>query len=1171
MNDVDKDLLTYWIKKKDMKQFIIKNIFLFVTLIGSIPMYGHDCEVDGIYYNLNQSDKTASVTYYGTSNKSAKYSGKIYIPSDILYNGDNYKVEEIGDSAFYDCKELTSIKVLYTERENLDDNNFARAIQKESRIIITFYLKKIGSHAFYGCTNLSKVELPDINLHSIGDHAFYGCQSLQTITIPSCIKSIGEWAFGGCEGLNSVNITDLSAWCGISFEDSNSNPLNYAHHLLLNNKEISELIIPEKVNIIGNYTFVECLGITSVVMHDNVTSIGKDAFSNCRNLVSIKFPEKLQTIDLFAFFNCDKLASVILPNELKKIGNGAFCSCRSIKNIIIPNSVTEIGACSFSHCDSLTSVILGSEVKIIDNYVEGGCFGRHKSLNILIVDKNNKVYDSRNDCNGIIETHTNTLIYGIKATVIPNDVVSIGNNAYSECANLTEVHIPYSVNKLDTASFYGCTNLRTVICDAKTPPTVNYGAFGDVQLSEATLYVRARSVREYTTAKVWRDFGKIIALPFQQIDGVYYDILDEGKKTACVIAGPEKYRGDIIIKCSVTIDGSKYDVVEIDEKAFLGCTEVTSIHIPQSITTIGQQAFDGCTDLTSVYIDSEKITSAKYSNKYSLNTVFGSQVSFYILGNSINKIGDYAFYNCTNLQSVTLPDSLVNIGEFSFSSCTGLTSVAIPKNVVSIGKNAFYGCTHINCVTIPDEVSYIGYSAFSYSNGVIPLYVNRGTKSLLALWNAYYTPFEKGSQNKLIAPTLSYSCTQTTATFKIENKYNEYTYNINNRIISGDSYTLTGLYPESSGNAILTVSLGEFNGYCYICYYETNNINPGVDCSYATASSLIIKGSYKQEDALVVSKWLKVDGKEYEGDSLFLSGLDPKTSYDVTFYVSIEGENGNTRTYNSDRVVGWNKIVAKATTAELFFTNLQPRVISLGNVVVSSKSNLDDVEKRVGFEWRRIDWTDDFISHSGEAFIFEGIMEGYIRNLNKEKLWNCRPYYESSSGNIYYGNWVGIDPTDTSYCEPTIHTYASIVVNGNSASVKGYVMRGSDNVVRQGFKYWKANASARSGVENTTTVPSDALTIEASGNIMTAELKELDYSSTYCYVAFVTTSENETFYGEQQSFQTGVDASEIQVTKLSHVPEEGRYNVKGQRINSPEPGLNIIRMCDGTTRKVWIK
>ena len=207
--------------------------------------------------------------------------------------------------------------------------------------------------------------------------------------------------------------------------------------------------------------------------------------------------------------------------------------------------------------------------------------------------------------------------------------------------------------------------------------------------------------------------------------------------------------------------------------------------------------------------------------------------------------------------------------------------------------------------------------------------------------------------------------------------------------------------------------------------------------------------------------------------------------------------------------------------------------------------------------------------------MYEGMMEGYIRNLNTNFLWKYRPYYLSNSGTYYYGDWMGLDPTNTSYFEPTVHTYAKIQVEGNTALVKGYALRGTDNVKVQGFKYWKTanGVKAASYAPNRIAVPSDAITVEATGQVMTASLKNLDYETEYCYVAFVTTSEGETFYGEQQVFKTPADLTPVEDLRAEESPVTvvARYDLQGRRIAKPVSGVNILLMSDGTTKKVVVK
>ena len=631
---------------------------------------------------------------------------------------------------------------------------------------------------------------------------------------------------------------------------------------------------------------------------------------------------------------------------------------------------------------------------------------------------------------------------------------------------------------------------------------------------------------------------------------------------------------------SVTIPNS---VTSIADCAFQNCSGLTSVTIPNSVTSIADYAFQKCSGLTSVTVEitdlaawcTNPVTFSIPSSCTLYLSLNGNVIQDLTIPNSVTKIGNYAFDGCSGLTSVTIPNSVTEIGNRAFYGCSGLTSVTIPNSVTSIGYSAFAGCSGLTSVEIPDDVTCIGSGAFDSS---VSIYVKRGTKALLALWSGGYIPYRKGTNIQLTVPSVSVtSTTQTTATIKLDNAYDEYTYTVDGEKLTSAGLIIRGLRPENSGYLYFGIYQSEEQMYSKSVSYKTASISPSVSTIGKTASSISVKGSYIHGDAKVVSQKFKVDGEEYEGDEVFISGLNPSSSHNVTYTIEVAyGKNGEyTTTYNTDkRKDYWTNVPITVSTEPLTLTTSQPKVISSGNVIVAAESNLNDEETNVGFEWRRTDWTDDFASNTGGAAIYDGTMEGYIRNLNTEKLWKFRPYYLSNSGTYYYGDWVGLDPTNTSYFEPTVHTYAKIKVEGNTALVKGYALSGTDKVTVQGFKYWK-KVSGGNAQRRAVSIPTDAKTVEASGQVMTAELKDLDYNSEYTYVAFVKTAEGETFYGEEQTFATGEDPTGIESidaesTSDEPVVEIARYNMNGQRIDAPQKGVNIIRYSNGTTKKVYV-
>jgi len=580
-------------------------------------------------------------------------------------------------------------------------------------------------------------------------------------------------------------------------------------------------------------------------------------------------------------------------------------------------------------------------------------------------------------------------------------------------------------------------------------------------------------------------------------------------------------------------------------------------------------------DVAYVTYYSKETTGYNKGGKYYGNYEVPSSITWNSKTYKVTGIGDHAFENCLDMGTVTLPEGILWIGEYAFYNCS-LKGINIPLSVKRIAKYAFWS-SGIDDIELPDNITTIEYFAFVANQpGLISdhstkIRVNRGTSTQLSLWQINISPYDKKSNQLLERPFLSYISTQTTIVVRINNMSEDFLfYNTTGPVLLKENrISFENLFPNEKVNVVvIAVKKDEANNpeFWYEMQIETKSKDLEMRFNEITsnATSIMAQASYKEGNANVIRERIKIGNDVAEKNSITKSGLDPKTKYTLYYCVDVKGGKDNViRTFN---------ISKDTNTSDLSLTTLQPKVISPGNVIVAAESNLDDEETNVGFEWRRTDWSDDFASNTGGAYLYEGTMEGYIRNLNTEKLWKFRPYYTSNSGKTYYGDWVGLDPTNTSYFEPTVHTYAKVSVQGNSAEVKGYAMRGSDNVTSQGFMYWKTSNGARAEAGSNVTVPKDAMTVEAKGNMMTATLEGLDYESTYSYVAFMTTSEGETFYGELQSFQTGEDTSGVEtLVNKANDSKTAIYDIRGRRLDAPQRGINIIRMSNGVTKKVFVK
>ena len=204
----------------------------------------------------------------------------------------------------------------------------------------------------------------------------------------------------------------------------------------------------------------------------NMTDIPWGKFGGCTNLKSISIPNSVTVINRHAFKGCTGLTSISIPNSVTEIGPSAFEGCTGLTSINIPNSVTKIWSGAFSGCTGLTSISIPNSVTKIEGFAFSGCTG----LTSITVDKDNKIYDSRGNCNAIIKTNTNDLVHGCKTTIIPNSVTTIWPHAFDRCTGLTSISIPNSVTKIGIYAFSGCTGL-TSISIPNSVTTIEWHAF----------------------------------------------------------------------------------------------------------------------------------------------------------------------------------------------------------------------------------------------------------------------------------------------------------------------------------------------------------------------------------------------------------------------------------------------------------------------------------------------------------------------------------------------------------------------------------------------------------------------------------------------------------------------------------------------------------------------
>ena len=378
--------------------------------------------------------------------------------------------------------------------------------------------------------------------------------------------------------------------------------------------------------------------------------------------------------------NRKNIKNVIINNGVTSIGNFAFHGCENLINITIPDSVTSIGLCAFEYCSSLTNITIPNSVTSIGK----GAFSNCTSLTSINVDSNNEKYMSDK---GVLYTKDKKSLiqYPCKKEgteyIILQGVTSIGYGAFSNCTSLTSITIPNGVTSIGNFAFCRCTNLTNI--------TIPNGV----------------------TSVGWYAFY------------------------CCT------YLTNITIPNSVT---------SIGDSAFKDCTSLTSITIPNSVTSIGNDVFNGCISLTSINVDSnnEKYMSDNgvlytKDKKILIKYPGKKEGTEYLILQGVESIEDYAFYMCTSLTNITIPNSVTSIGQEVFSDCRSLTNITIPNSVTSIGSNAFGYCRSLTNIVIPSSVTSIGDHAFYDCKSLTSINVDSNNEKYMSDNGVLYTKDKK--------------------------------------------------------------------------------------------------------------------------------------------------------------------------------------------------------------------------------------------------------------------------------------------------------------------------------------------------------------------------------------------------------------------------------------------
>ena len=717
-------------------------------------------------------------------------------------------VTSIGEEAFRLCNFLTEIHSLASVPPTLGENVFS-GISTNS----IFYVP-CGSTAAYqaanGWSNLTNYQeefvyivSADSSVHGMVDIALGTCDNpTATLTaVPNTGFFFDRWSDGDTTNPRLITVTsdtvltalfvDSIAVTDFIYADAErtmlkkyignrdtvvipSTVVTIMDSAFRNRSDIISVIIPNGVTSVGNYAFMYCSSLISVSIPNTVTTIGWAAFRGCEGLNSITIPNSVTSIRGFVFMNCSGLTSVTIPISVASIEVCAFYGCSSLTSVTIPSSVTTIGGQAFSGCSGLTSVTIPSSVTSIDGNIFTGCNG----LIDVSVESGNSHYDSRENCNAIIETASNTLVAGCQNTVFPNTVTSIGDLAFDGCSGLTSVIIPNSVTLIGSHAFQGCSGLTSVIIPNSISSIGNqifYGCSGltSVSIPESVTSIGAHSfencsgLTSVTIPNLVTNIGECAFLGCSGLTEIH-SLASAPPTLGNIVFNIYDYFSTnipVYVPCGSTAvyqaaDGwssfTNYQE-EYDYNVSTDSSEHGSVIIEQptcnnhtaTLTAIPNTGFlfdrwsDGDTTnprlitvtsdtvLTALFVDSIAVTDFIYADaeRTMLKKYIGTRDTV-VIPSTVVTIMDSAFYNRSDLMAVTIPQGVISIGSRCFMRCSSLTSLIIPDSVNYIGNLAFWGCSSLTTINIPEGVTSINSQTFYYCSSLTSITIPEGVTAI---------------------------------------------------------------------------------------------------------------------------------------------------------------------------------------------------------------------------------------------------------------------------------------------------------------------------------------------------------------------------------------------------------------------------------------------------------
>lgn len=722
----------------------------------ALSAFADSVEIDGLYYELNTTARTATVTYQTTNSSNyASIQSNLVVPASVTYNGVSFSVTAIGDAAFADCTALESITIPASVTA------IGSTASWDSKTQSGTYLP------FYRCTALKSVVFEDGNSDiTLTWHNYYGASNsayhrgmfkdcpLEEVYIGRNIKykkntQSSSYTFENYPGsygysafYNQPKLTKITIGETVT---------EITPYLFYNNASITLMALPNVAKI-GKAAFRGCSKLTTLNLGKSLTTIGDEAFYDCKNVTKLTLPNTTETIGASAFYNCSSVTEVTVGTGLRTIGANGFYGCKSFTALILPNEFTTMGESAFEGCTKLTVAKLGTSLTALPAKAFKDC----TSLSEMVIPAS-------------AESIGDQALYndsGLATITMNEGLKTIGNEVFWNNSGVMQFSIPGTVTSMGRNCFYGCTRAtyltfrdgtetleinnsgtRSSIIDAKTTyenyRDRQYDYFYDCPIRFLTL---GRNLK-YTYSDVSSIYDPN-GTSFKQVSRASAPFVNS-KELRSVTIGPNvtflyHHLFDGCANLSTLRMGQNLETIYT--YAFKNCDKLAKVDFPEPLKLIDSYAFYNCDILASTTFKESSAHTLSINNGAFCDCVALTGVTF---PGQLNKLGNSAYSSCSLLKDVVFNNNqnykpALTIGDYTFAKCPLIQTLSFPGRLTSIGNYTFKECSYLTDISFEDspEAVTLGYGAASNGGDdqrSLPLFGNSNLQSLYLGRNIEYS------------------------------------------------------------------------------------------------------------------------------------------------------------------------------------------------------------------------------------------------------------------------------------------------------------------------------------------------------------------------------------------------------------------------------------------------